>query len=175
MRKSGLWAAMLAAVLVASPAHADPFGIRKGQPVSSLKVTGQPDLSNRFVYMVVPPKPNPEGEKYYVVATPQTGVCKVIMVGKRNFNDTNAVVGTSIFDKISKLISTKYGRPVEEEFRGSTYWGVGFWGLGKGMTSEIKSIRIDLERVSDSENFVRVTYGFANVDACQAVVDSAGL
>src|SRR4051812_10476836 len=65
----------LAVTLTAMPAHAGPFGIDMGEPLSQLGQVVEKEGA-RFE-LKSPPIPHSAFKEYYVTATPETGVCKV--------------------------------------------------------------------------------------------------
>jgi hypothetical protein len=68
-----LWKlAIIPAVVIASAASADPFGVPQGTPVKALHVKEKFGVRS---FVIVPPKPNSNFKEYIATATPPHGVC----------------------------------------------------------------------------------------------------
>jgi hypothetical protein len=101
---------LLFLILAAVPVQAqDVFGIKPGQSISNLKVVKKGEAPHSYV--VEPPIKNPEADFFTVIATPETGVCKVSMLGKTYEHDAYGTEGRRSFVRLNELLEAKYGSP----------------------------------------------------------------
>ena len=93
----------LAVTLTAMPAHASPFGIDMGEPLSQLGQTVD-EFGGKFK-VESPPTQHPTFEKYYVIATPETGVCEV----EADSYSFPSMFLNDRFKQVREQIASKYG------------------------------------------------------------------
>lgn len=87
----------------------EPFGIRFGAPLSSLKIIKKMDAGS---WKVSPPTPNARFTAFYVTASEETGVCEIVALnsGFDNASDEPA----QLFDDVRSTLLSIYGEPDEE-------------------------------------------------------------
>lgn len=178
---------------------AGAFGILEGTPVKSIPgavpVAGAPNVYD----LKVVPKPNSEFEFYSVVATANTGVCKVVGIGKDHDGDIN---GYDIRDTLSTfkgLLTAKYGESKTIDYiESGSIWGSGngyfamsllkkertlsvFWSAdlpGATLPSGIDDISLDVRGSSSTATYMTLSYEFSNFDECSKAyvdIDNSGL
>ena len=194
MRKL-LMAVGIAASTVSPLQAQEAFGIRGGAPISSLKVINGPTAESPYFYSVIPPVPNAEAESFHVTATPETGVCKVMMVGKSYDGDKYGSNGRAAFQKFYDALVAKYGKATNDYdlIRASSIWDepedyamslrqddrmkASLWDKNN-LPTGFDAIALQLKAVSGSTTYLSLTYEFSNFDQCQALMkakDTAGI
>lgn len=175
-------------VCLSSAAFAGPFGLNKGQPISSLKVISQPGPG---IYVVTVPLPNPEFQTYVVAANPQDGVCKVSGIGRSHANDRYGSETQSAYGSLKSALSGKYQSGLAQEFvkEGAlfpeaadwvmavkqnervhqTLWGAAF---GKPLSDGLGSIALMVKAVDMDTSYLQLSYEFDNFDSCMAKMKS---
>lgn len=188
----------LVAVALAMPtaANSQAFGVQMGMPVSSYG--GRPSQSGQDqVYRITVPQPNSEFEFYTAWATPQTGICKVTGFGKDHTNDAYGSRTKATFAKLRSALRERYGRSLDYDFikSGAVWDGAHEWNWSmykkerflssfwdaeerSSLPANVNSILLDARAVKSSEAYVVVTYEFANINQCVAIInqrDASGL
>lgn len=92
------------ACIAYSPLHAAPFGIQSGAAIKSLKISRK---ISPILLEIVPPIPNSDFDRYFVVATPIHGVCQVIAYTPKSDSDDALI--TKQYMKLRRVLSGKYG------------------------------------------------------------------
>ncbi len=190
-----LGAALAGAISCASYAQ-EAFGIERGAPISSLTIVKKPTADNPYYYVVSPPIKNAEADFTSVVATPETGVCKVSMVGKDYDNDSFGEKGRSAFQKFTEALTAKYGDAAKEfDFlMSSSIWDdaddysmalrqgdrtkSSFWTPESDLPEGLSGISLELKAVSSTTTYLSITYEFSNFPRCQNLMkakDTAGI
>lgn len=180
-----IWNALIIATgLLAAPALAGPFGVSMGQPITGLRPTS---TETRNVFRIVAPQPNEEFESYWVVASPETGVCKVWGTGKDHANDRYGSDVRDAYRRIKAVLAGKYGSSDEVSFlRSGALWKdenewvmsvrqkertlITYW-LGKegsSLPADIVAISLEVRAVSNDTSYLTLTYEFSNFSRCQA-------
>lgn len=180
-----LLAAALATSLAWCPmaATAGPFGFSMGDPISRYRArpSGEPG-----VYIIAnPPFPRPDMDFYSVVATPQNGVCKIIVATKTNESDPYGAALRSDFSGLQAALASKYGAPSDtyDLLKNGAVWGQDreftmslkendrilstFWKLSSADQIEgVATIMLVGKALSADANYVSLSYEFANFDLC---------
>ena len=188
-----LWAFLgLVLVAVASPSAGQDsrgaFGVRMGQPLSSLNVT------KRFKdgdYEIVVPTPNSEFDFYSVRVTPTTGVCKLTAFGKTHTGDSCGTDVRSAFGRLHDVLVSRYGTAKDYDFlKDGSIWNEprdfhmgglkgertlsSFWLARNGSTlpSQFSPIGLDVQAV-DGGPYVVLNYEFSNFAKCKTIRDTS--
>ncbi|WP_155914538.1 hypothetical protein [Asticcacaulis sp. AC460] len=177
-------------LLAATAAFAGPFGIKMGAQVKDLKVVEKHDMSAPWeAYSISVPQPNSEFESYMIVLTPQTGVCKVLAIGKTYEDDRYGTSVRSAYDKLKSALSQKYGQPKDYDFLSSgALWKdsedfaasldknertlASFWSVPLDASNEIADIQLSAEGASLSDTYISLSYELRNFDQCVKLKDS---
>jgi hypothetical protein len=106
---SGVVAGSSAKPNVLTVTGAGPFGIAMGAPVSSVGPTTEMDAPGSYS-VKSPPNPSADFPYVYVVAFPQTGICKIQGSGPDHEHDDLGSLVRSQADEVASALSTKYGR-----------------------------------------------------------------
>lgn len=173
--------------LVVGSAHAGAFGIDMGTPVSTLKVVDTVEADGPLKgYSVVPPLPNSEFESYLVLATKETGVCKVIGLGKIHENDSSGDDVKADFKGMLAALSGKYGEPTSYDFlRDGALWSrendwaasinqnervlVSFWSPKASASQTISIVQLEVDAQNLHDTYLKLVYEFSNFETCQQI------
>lgn len=149
---------------------ANPFGIPRGLPMSSLKIVRQ--LSPTLVE-VTAPTPNSSFTRYMVLATPKHGACQVIGITD-NFETYEAA--TLPFLKLRRVLAQRYGRhdPLVNNVMhvrpafifedADSEWRVS---KNKALPNNLRSIMLErLAADKGRSTRISLTYTFNNLSAC---------
>jgi hypothetical protein len=170
------------------------FGITMGQKLSSLRVTKS--VGNGIYYINVP-QPNDEFETYLVIATLETGVCKIRASGKTYSNDDFGYKVKPVFEKFRALLNGKYGISKDYDFisfdalwKKASEWSwsiykeerhlTSFWDIDSrsSLPDDLQSINLEVSAVSPGINRISLGYEFKNLGRCTILrnqTDSDGL
>jgi hypothetical protein len=182
--------------LLATTAHAQAFGVVMGAPAS--RYGGKVVTASPYYFRISVPDPNDEFESYAVLATPETGICKVSAIGRTHSNDEYGTQVKAKFKDLESALAEKYGRPREFDFLKSGalwdgprewVWSVykhertlaSYWltSTGASLPSPVEAIQLDTRSVDPSSGaYVALSYEFSNFDACKKIIarsDSSGL
>src|SRR4051794_32082412 len=162
---------------VPSSTHAEAFGIHKGKKIEELGLSGS---GSNYIYTLKEvPSPYPVFERYYVEATPRTGICRVIAATEDLKKDDNL---NKKFSDVRGQIVENYG---DDKFMGPTNVFIRSSNMEPPYTSywekqdnlnikdDIKRIELTVKKVSDAtyiENnyLIVLNYFFDNWKECQA-------
>ena len=127
-----------------------PFGVVRGEPLSSLKDAQPLNEPPQFNYTVTPPQKDPAFADYAVLASPTVGVCRLrAKASNMSENDVAA-----LRDRLRK----QYGEAAFNQETHSYYWPTNF---GDTVVGTIATIVL-----SDFSPEVSLTYTFTNIEAC---------
>jgi hypothetical protein len=155
-----------------------------GTPISKLHVLKH-DRENSYTIDV--PTPNSEFESYVVLATPGTGVCKIVGIGKDHDGDAAGVEIRMAFNSMEAVLRSKYGNSKTFDFlQSGSIWNdvgdfamalrrnerhlEGFWDRDENSTlpSDIRSINLSASATGSSSTYLTLSYEYTNMDACTA-------
>lgn len=178
------------APVVASKTYDGPFGLAASMPVAELtRLDFKPMESNSTIYTGIAPKPMEGIDDYAVLATPETGVCRIM--ANTNISVVNGS-GDQIkerVDQLAELVATKYGKHsskidfVGEDVyrRNPEYWMMALkedsavygytWKTGKTATAlpeDVDRIEISAGAVRTDGGWAQIRYTFKNIDACNS-------
>ena len=164
---------------------ASAFGIRMGQPLSSLTVLK--DLQS--AYVVTPPVPDPEIDYLGVMATPETGVCSVLFYGRDHKKDFRGTSVLPVYERYKRMLEEQFG-PGEEvdtlkpgsKYTKPSYYAVSFWhGDRRRLTSwnlggkgGYSAVKLEIRTARPPDLYVHIDYEFANYDKCEAIINAGG-
>lgn len=176
--------------LAAWPALAGPFGIEMGDPISKYKYKTT-DSPYRYTLTQVP-TPFPDADFYSVIATPETGVCKISMATKDFDNDSYGSKVQAEYEKLKKSLTDRYGSPTDsfDFLRSGSIWDESrdyamslkvdervlssFWApKGKPVSGDIATITLEATATSGTSTYLAVRYEFKNTDRCFEIMDAA--
>jgi len=179
-----------AAGLPSTGVKSGPFGIQMGMSINELEQFGKvtkTEIQGGTVYVLEkPPKTHPDFERFSVMATPATGVCRIV-AGGRNV-ETN-VYGNGLrarFDAVQDGLKGKYGEQRLFDFlQGGSIWreanewmralrkkervlqAIWLEKNGATLTDNLSGVLLDAIADSDNAGHLVLTYEFKNVDACR--------
>jgi hypothetical protein len=179
----------------AAPAHAlaGPFGINAGDPITKYAVEAK---TGPYSYRLrVTPVTRADVDFYSVLATPETGVCKVVAAGRNNADDPTGAKLRDQFLSLKSALNSKYGASKDFDFvkAGSAYAQdsqytlaiskedrslTSFWGTGDAaLPDNVKSIMLTAKALSATTNYYSLAYEFNNFTRCKQIIDAgaAGL
>ena len=182
-----LFAAAIAFSSTASLAQS--FGIRPGMPISELQVLS---TTPPGVFEVKPPVKHPDFEGYFVVATPETGVCKVTAMSKMIGNDASGIVAQRKFADIASQLTSRYGDSIlldhlvsnstltkPEDFTAGIFKSertyVRAWRreVNSNLPQETKAILLLINAAEPGVTSISLFYDFTNLDRCEALLSAA--
>ena len=171
--------------------HAQAFGVQMGVPVSKYQARVAGDGTDPNAFRITVPEPNSEFEGYLAFATPQTGVCKVIGLGKTHANDAYGTETRSAFDRFRSALVARYGKSSDYDFlRSGALWKepqewvwsiykkertmTSFWipSSGAVLPAELSAIRLDARSINPASGaYLVLDYEFANFAQCKKLMD----
>ena len=186
MRTFGL---SLAIVMFCCPAFASVFGISMGDPISKYK--GANLVSNGIYLTDSVPIPNSSADHYFLMASPNVGVCKVILIGKTNAGDDSGSMARAQFASFRQALIAKYAGPRDFDFIsfGALWTEPEEWTMavtatertlsatwsndvGSRVPNDLTGITLEVVGRSKTTNFIRLTYEFANFSLCKAELNA---
>lgn len=187
MRKFELFLGIVAANFVSGPAGAQVFGIAPGDPVSRYRGEIAGDGSDPAYYKITAPERAPAFEEYYAFATPETGICKVVAIGKPHQNDTSGVATVAAFRAQRLSLARTYGEGELDDsiedysgFKARNQWARAvhegdrrlsiFWGENQKtqLPASIQTIVLSVDAKDATSPRIEVAYQFANWKQCWA-------
>ena len=109
-------ALLCAAMLFVNPALAQSFGFHGGEPIGDLQLVGKP--ASEYEFEVRPPEPDRNFDKYFVLASDQLGVCRVLGVSAEMSQDRlDDLVAETIL-----ALERRYRTSVDTSFFKYTFW-----------------------------------------------------
>ena len=184
----------MTAALGAGAAHAGPFGVRMGAPISSLPgAKAGKTVGEVTVYgLETVPNPNPEFESYVVTASAKTGICKIAGIGKDHSNDNDGAKVRDAFEELATILDQKYGPSKSYDFlhAGALWDGPSeyamslrqeertlsrFWmpELKSNLPDDIATIVLEAEATDRATTYIALRYELANFEACSALANKA--
>ena len=178
--------------------HAGPFGLEMGmskeQMKKELKMTFGNGLRStgigRFLYKVKVPKPHSDFGDYYIIVTPEHGLCKILAVNRMTTNGYGSNVKI-FYEELKKKIVRLYGRPSDEYdfLRAGSIWDEPRdWTMGlvkeerelkvlwlevkKKTGSKIEAIKIECFGINREIVNVHLDYEFLNFDEALKVYEA---
>jgi hypothetical protein len=141
------------------------FGIKMGDPISSLSASEQIGKDQNFVipfnYKIRPREPNTSFNTYAAFATPKQGICAILA--------SSYEVRPSEFATVRDVLIEKYGQPESDPAVVSDYW----FPTTDSDSSKAKSIQmIMLSRLGDA---MTLRYQFSNYETCAKELSASGL
>ncbi len=173
-----------------------PLGISKGIPVEEVekKFGFKSFAPGTFIFTGKTPKLIDGASGYFIVATPNQGVCKVVVQFRvENLNGEGTQLKEKV-DQMKDLIALKYGEYTEKfDFvtedvyrRNPSFWTMALlkdsatYSYGwqsdkreKGLPNNLKSIDISASANSISKGTVDIQYEFDNFPLCQKEMKEA--
>jgi len=185
-----LWLLLLLST-VSTQLHAQAFGVQMGVPVVKYQPRVAGNGSDPNVFTITVPEPNSEFEAYLAFATPKTGVCKVVGVGKNHSNDSYGTETTSAFSRFKEALVAKYGNSQDFDFlRSGALWKepqewvwsvykneriiASFWTRANGavLPQSVESISLEAKSVNPSSGaYLALNYEFTNFADCKKLMD----
>lgn len=182
---------VLAAMAAPAVASAQAFGVKMGSPASAYNGKQR---DNPGFYEVTPPEPHAEFETYMAVATPETGICKVVALGRTHRNDGYGSSVRSSFNSLSAALTTRYGQSETFDFlrRGAIWdeprewvWSIykkerelsSYWTSGRNasLPPSIQAVELTTKSVSPSSGaYLSLAYEFSNFGECKRVMEAQG-
>ena len=167
-----------------------PFGLAGKIPVAELEQIGfKPSEGAWGVYFGTPPKPMDGVSDYYIVAGPNTGLCRIrATVNVDLVNDTGDQLKAKV-DQLAEMMKIKYGKHsrlidlarTEAYRRNPQYWMLGLkeesvlyaydWSLEKGAhprADGLDNIEISANATSTSKGYAAIQYTYKNFKECTA-------
>jgi hypothetical protein len=181
-------ASVAAKPAVPAKTYDGPFGLASAMPVAELvRLDFKPTDFNPTIFVGPAPKPMEGIDEYAVVATPETGSCRILARANVPLvNDTGDQVKQRV-DQLAELMATKYGKHssktdlVTQDVyrRNPEFWMMALkedsaaygytWKAGKtqqALPADIDYIEITALAVETKSAWVSVKYTFKNFDAC---------
>lgn len=168
-------------------AFAQAFGVTMGDPVSNYSGAEVSD----GVYLIAVPRPNSEFESYAATSTPETGICRVIGIGKDYQNDNYGHKLRSAFKSLHGALKERYGTSYDVDFlhAGSIWnepnefgWSLyqnerslnSFWDEeeGSAMPPHLDGIVLSGKATDPSTTYLNLSYQFSNFGRCQEIIDA---
>ncbi|MBC3920847.1 hypothetical protein H8L32_25505 [Undibacterium sp. CY18W] len=185
--------AVAATTTAAKPAvktYDGPFGLAMGISDKEIhEIFGFTNTAEAtHVYTGTPPKLGPGFTKYYVIATPVAGVCRIRAIKVINSVNDRGDQLKEEADNLASLMEEKYGKPsgkynsIANDIyrRNPQYWMLGLkeksvvygydWEKGKNtaaLPNNIDSIDITVTGYSLDSGSVGVTYDMTNFKECE--------
>jgi hypothetical protein len=160
------------------------FGLKMGQPVSSLKIVKKLKENQ---YIVNVPLPNSEFTSYLAIASNNHGLCKVLGIGKDHENDRYGSETRSVFSNFKSILYQKYGKSNDFDFiRSGALWKdsnewvmslrqnertlTSFWSRSEGsvLPNSIEGISLAANATSSDSSYITLGYEFTNFEKCKA-------
>lgn len=182
------YATAMAALFLATPVIAGPFGLDMGTSIEELNKTL--DLTQKepnFFQATTLPNGHPDMIRYNLIATPTEGLCKVAAL--TNFISTSEF-GTELharFDRFKESLTDKYGKPENEWdfvrsgslWQESRYWMMGIlkkdrilatsWTAKKSpLPDNLDNIMLQAKATDTDKGVILITYEFTNAKPCLA-------
>jgi hypothetical protein len=107
---------LFAATLISNSAFAEGFGFKGGEPIAELQLVG--DASSSPEFDVIPPEPDPNFERYLVLASEKLGVCRVRGVSAEMSEDELNV----LFAETIETLTRRYGASPESSSATKVFW-----------------------------------------------------
>lgn len=178
------------ALAVATPALAGPFGIEMGDPVSKYKYAAG-DTPFYYTLSAVP-TPFASADFYSVIATPETGICKVSMVTKTLQNDAYGEKVRDEYNSLKSALTEKYGKPDDsfDYLKHGSIWDEArdfamslskeertlssFWTKpSQPAAGDVSAVTLEAAAVSGSGTYTSVRYEFKNIDRCFEIIEAS--
>lgn len=168
--------------------HNGPFGLASGMPVAELTALGfKPVEGHPGLFRGSVPKPIDGANEYIVLATTETGVCRInARANVPVVNGSGDQVKAKV-DQLAEIMAVKYGKHSTKETyisqdvyrRNQQYWMMGLqedsvlygylWEAGKTalpLPQDMKAIEITAGASSAEAAWASIQYTFNNFDAC---------
>ena len=175
-------------LLCSGVANAQAFGVNMGDTVSK---HGGVSIGDSL-YRIKVPQPNSEFESYLALATPSTGICKVIGIGRDYKNDSYGTQIRSSYASLQQALNSKYGANKTFDFiRSGALWDkqnefvwsifknertmATFWTRNEGSTlpATMTGVSLQIKSTSASSIYIGLTYEFANSDECRGLIKNS--
>lgn len=176
-------------VALAAKTYDGPFGLAGAMSVAELERMGFKSMSEApNLYIGKPPKPFADAENYAVLATPKTGVCRIMTrVSVPVVNGSGDQLKEKT-DQLAETMAVKYGKYSEKVDyikqdvyrRNPQFWLMGLredsvvyaydWSAGKTtkpLPGDLENIEIVAESSSTDSGEVVIKYTFANFKDCR--------
>lgn len=173
----------------ATGAFAQAFGIAMGTPIENLEIEKDHGSST---YTISVPKPHSEFETYLVLATPQTGVCKINAIGKDHNNDRFGTSVKNAFSELHSALESRYGTHKFYDFiapggiwdgpeewvmsiRQSERYYDAFWDEEEksSLPEEFQGITLGVRANSSDSAYISLSYTYSNFDECYRILNEA--
>lgn len=159
------------------------FGIKIGQPISSLTIVAEPYPN---WYQVRVPDPNPNFENYFVSATPRLGVCGIEGMGFQHLSDEYGKATQAAFSAVRAALNSRYGPSIDYDYlhNGASATSPNEWvksifqkqrtfesywnkESGANLPPVVTSIKLDVLALSNNFSFVVIVYRSNNFEKCR--------
>ena len=149
------------------------------------------DESKPHFYTGTPPKPAPGFGSYFVVATKEQGVCKIMALADVNVVNASGDQIKSETDRIAEMVELKYGKPTKKyDFasqdvyrRNPQFFMMALkedavtyaydWTVkpnSAGLSNDLAEIEVMAMASRIDSGIVRLQYTFTNFNACAEVI-----
>ena len=175
---------------VASKTYGGPFGLAASMPVAELaRLDFKPIEANSTIFTGTAPKPMEGIDDYAVLATSETGVCRIMANANLSVVNGSGDQIKARVDQLAELMATKYGKHsskidyVGEDVyrRNPEYWMMALkedsavygytWKTGKTETAlpaDVDRIEISAGAMRTDSGWAQIRYTFKNMDSCTA-------
>lgn len=156
------------ALMAATPAAADVFGVKMGANPIALGAELQPEHAGEPVrpYLLETlPEPHPEFEMLMLNSSAKTGVCRIAGLGRYYKGDTTGSRVLSAFHVQRAAMDKLYGasRLAPQDGKPVAHWD---FRSGAELPADIQSIT--LETAGADDTYLVARYDLANFNACEA-------
>jgi len=186
---------LLTSLLVGIPTLVDAqaFGVQMGATASNYHARLAGSKNDPTFVEITVPQPNSEFESYLAITTPQTGICKVIGVGRTHKNDDYGIDLRSKYSDLKSTLNERYGKSDDIDFlRSGALWKeprefvwslykhervlVSYWtpNAGSLLRPPIRALSLEAKSVDPSlGSYLSLSYEFENFPQCQAIMAKA--
>lgn len=161
------------------------FGIEAGEPVRKYRGKVVGDGSDPAYFRIVAPKPTAAFDEYYAFATPETGICKIVAIGKAHQNDVSGAATLSEFNAQKSSLIERFGSgeivdSIEDysRLKAPNLWASAihegdrrleiFWGRNQRtqLPATIEAILLSVGSETASSPRIEAAYQFSNWKPC---------
>lgn len=166
-----------------------PFGLKMGLTPTEVKAV-IPSLEERdqgpgTYRSDSVPMPHPDFESYLLLFSAQSGLCKIMAIGKDISSGDTGFEVRSAFDDLDKAVTGKYGKGKKYDFTSERYDSPEFWMMyllkknrtlakiwsekdGSALTGDLESISLEAKASDMSTGYLVLRYEFQNMSDCIA-------
>lgn len=181
-----------AEVKAAGKSYDGPFGLDGSLPVAELeRMSFKSSSTSPSVFTGSPPRPLEGTAEYFVVATPDSGICRIRAIVDVPITNGSGDQMKSRVDQFAETMQVKYGKHAAKVDyigqdvyrRNPQYWMMGLkeesviyaydWSAGKTqqpLPEDMENIEISANATSSDAGYVAIQYTYKNFKNCTAEI-----